>query len=119
MQAGLNIDPEVVSTMAASAVTEIRWETVDLSDLSDLLGSFGSFFGRGGATRQARPRPERGADLEARVFISFDDALSGAQVREAISWGKVKETAKTATLYAEATAVLPLIVSYALTKLGR
>lgn len=49
----------------------------------------------------------------------YDGSLSGAQVREAISWGKVKETAKTATLYAEATAVLPLIVSYALTKLGR
>ncbi len=57
-----------------------RWETVDLSDLSDLLGSFGSFFGRGG-NRQAKPRPERGADLEARVQISFDDALGGAQVR--------------------------------------
>lgn len=57
-----------------------RWETVDLSDLSDLLGSFGSFFGRGGS-RQAKPRPERGADLEARVQISFDDALGGAQVR--------------------------------------
>ncbi|TLY17979.1 MAG: deoxyhypusine synthase [Thaumarchaeota archaeon] len=49
----------------------------------------------------------------------YDGSLSGAQVREAISWGKVKESAKTATLYAEATAVLPLIVSYALTKLGR
>ncbi|TLY10984.1 MAG: deoxyhypusine synthase, partial [Thaumarchaeota archaeon] len=51
--------------------------------------------------------------------VEYDGSLSGAQVREAISWGKVKESAKTATLYAEATAVLPLIVSYALTKLGR
>jgi len=57
-----------------------RWETVDLTDLSDLLGSFGSFFGRGGA-RQAKARPERGQDIEARVQISFDDALHGAQVR--------------------------------------
>ena len=56
-----------------------RFENVDLGDLSDLLGSFGSFFGRGSAP--ARPRPERGADLESRVRISFDDALEGAQVR--------------------------------------
>lgn len=57
-----------------------RWETVDLTDLSDLLGSFGSFFGRSGG-RQSRPRPERGADVEAHVQISFEDALNGAQVR--------------------------------------
>ncbi|MFN8221782.1 MAG: molecular chaperone DnaJ [Gaiellales bacterium] len=57
-----------------------RWETVDLTDLSDLLGSFGSFFGRAGG-RQAKARPERGADLEAHVRISFDEALTGAQVR--------------------------------------
>jgi molecular chaperone DnaJ len=45
-------------------------------DLGDL---FGNIFGgrRGGATR----RPERGVDLEARVRISFEDALEGAIVR--------------------------------------
>jgi deoxyhypusine synthase len=48
--------------------------------------------------------------------VEYDGSLSGAQVREAISWGKVKERAKTTTLYADATTVLPLIVSYALTK---
>ncbi|HSD28286.1 MAG TPA: molecular chaperone DnaJ [Vicinamibacteria bacterium] len=57
----------------------VRFENVDLGDLSDLLGNFGSFFGRG--QRQARARPERGADLESRVRISFDDALNGVQVR--------------------------------------
>jgi molecular chaperone DnaJ len=56
-----------------------RFENVDLGDLSDLLGGFGSFFGRG--QRANRPRPERGADLESRVRISFDDALSGVQIR--------------------------------------
>ena len=55
---------------------------VDLGDLSDILGSFGSIFGRGGGGRRARrPQPERGADVETRVRISFDDALAGAQVR--------------------------------------
>jgi len=46
----------------------------------------------------------------------FDGSLSGAQLREAVSWGKVKEKARQASLYAEVTTVLPLIVSYALTK---
>ena len=59
-----------------------RWETVDLGDLSDILGSFGSIFGRGGGgRRRSRPQPERGADVEARVRVSFDEALAGAQVR--------------------------------------
>jgi len=49
----------------------------------------------------------------------FDGSLSGAQVREAISWGKVKPKAPQVTLYAEATAALPLIASYALTRLHR
>jgi molecular chaperone DnaJ len=59
---------------------DVRFENVDLGDLSDLFGGgVGSFFGRGG--RQARPRPQRGVDLESRVQISFDDALRGVEVR--------------------------------------
>jgi molecular chaperone DnaJ len=50
-------------------------------DLSDLLGQFGGIFGRGGGGRRGRPQPERGADLESRVRLSFEDALTGAQVR--------------------------------------
>ncbi len=46
----------------------------------------------------------------------FDGSLSGAQVREGVSWGKVKERAKKANLYAEVTTVLPFIVSYIMTK---
>jgi len=49
-------------------------------DLSDLLGQFGGIFGRSGG-RRGRPQPERGADLESRVRLPFEDALSGAQVR--------------------------------------
>ena len=56
-----------------------RYQNVDLGDLSDLLGNFGSFFGRG--QRSARPQPERGADFESRVRISFEDALEGVQIR--------------------------------------
>jgi deoxyhypusine synthase len=45
----------------------------------------------------------------------WDGSLSGAQVKEAISWGKVKSRAKTVTLYSEATTSLPLIATYAMT----
>ena len=47
--------------------------------------------------------------------VEYDGSLSGAQVREAISWGKVRAKAKKVNLYADATTVLPLLVSYALT----
>jgi molecular chaperone DnaJ len=57
----------------------VRFENVDLGDLSDIFGRFGGMFG-GGAQR-SRPRPQKGSDLEARVRISFDDALAGVQVR--------------------------------------
>ena len=56
-----------------------RYQNVDLGDLSDLLGNFGSFFGRG--QRSGRAQPERGADFESRVRISFEDALEGVQIR--------------------------------------
>ncbi len=39
----------------------------------------------------------------------FDGSLSGALVREAISWGKVTQVAKQATLHAEVTTILPFI----------
>jgi deoxyhypusine synthase len=45
----------------------------------------------------------------------YDGSLSGAQVREAVSWGKVKPGARQVTTYADVTTVLPLIASYALT----
>jgi molecular chaperone DnaJ len=57
----------------------VRFENVDLGDLGDLFGRFGSMFGGGG--QRARPRAQKGSDLEARVRISFEDALSGVQVR--------------------------------------
>ncbi len=46
----------------------------------------------------------------------YDGSLSGARLKEAVSWGKVKEEAKQASLYAEVTTVLPFIVSYVLAK---
>ena len=47
----------------------------------------------------------------------FDGSLSGALVREAISWGKVTPHAKQTTIHAEATTILPFLYSALLSKL--
>ncbi|HDN83533.1 MAG TPA: deoxyhypusine synthase [Candidatus Altiarchaeales archaeon] len=53
--------------------------------------------------------------LDKAVYITtaqeYDGSLSGARLREAISWGKLSEKAKFATIQADATLVLPLIVA--------
>ena len=41
----------------------------------------------------------------------YDGSLSGAQVREAVSWGKVKETADHVTVEGDATITLPMTVA--------
>jgi len=59
--------------------------------------------------------------LDFAVYITtaqeFDGSLSGAFVREAISWGKVTQNAKQTTKHAEVTTVLPFLYSALLTKL--
>jgi molecular chaperone DnaJ len=52
----------------------------DLGDLGDL---FGGLFGGGGGRAQQRARRQavRGADVEARVSLSFEDSLRGAEVK--------------------------------------
>lgn len=53
--------------------------------------------------------------LDYAVYITtaqeFDGSLSGALVREAISWGKVTQNAKQTTIHAEATTILPFLYS--------
>ena len=51
----------------------------DASSMGDILSNLFGGSGRAGA-RRARSRPERGRDLETEVRISFDQAISGAQV---------------------------------------
>jgi deoxyhypusine synthase len=43
--------------------------------------------------------------------VEWDGSLSGARVREAISWGKVKETAEHVTIEGDATVILPLMIT--------
>ena len=49
----------------------------------------------------------------------FDGSLSGAPVREAISWGKVTREARQATLHAEVTTVLPFFYAALLARVRR
>ncbi|NPA23335.1 MAG: deoxyhypusine synthase [Crenarchaeota archaeon] len=49
--------------------------------------------------------------------VEWDGSLSGARPREAITWHKIKPTARTSFIYADATVVLPILFSYVVTKL--
>jgi deoxyhypusine synthase len=42
--------------------------------------------------------------------VEYDGSLSGARVREAISWGKVRSNARFVTIDGDATLVLPLMI---------
>ncbi|MCY0890995.1 MAG: deoxyhypusine synthase [Pyrobaculum arsenaticum] len=52
--------------------------------------------------------------LDYVVYIStaveYDGSLSGARPREAVSWGKVKPTARSVYIFADATLVLPVLL---------
>ena len=50
--------------------------TVDFSDFADI---FGEFFGFGRASGQARNVPRRGADLQYRLDLNFEEAIFGAE----------------------------------------
>jgi deoxyhypusine synthase len=56
--------------------------------------------------------------LDYAVYITtapeWDGSLSGARVREGISWGKVKEDARQITIEGDASALLPLMIGAAM-----
>jgi len=51
--------------------------------------------------------------------VEWDGSLSGAAVREAISWGKVNPKARKVTVRGEATTMLPFIVEALLNRLNK
>ncbi|GBF23945.1 putative deoxyhypusine synthase [archaeon MnTg01] len=59
--------------------------------------------------------------MDYAVYITtaqeFDGSLSGALVREAISWGKVTKNAKQTTIHAEMTTIVPFLYSALLRKI--
>src|SRR3989440_369712 len=52
-----------------------------INDLGDLGDLFGGIFNRGQSARARRPQPERGADLEIPVSLSFEDSLRGLETK--------------------------------------
>ncbi len=59
------------------------------------------------------------AALYLTTAVEWDGSLSGARTREAISWGKVKTTAKHQTVEGDVTVLLPFMVGAALERLRR
>ncbi|MEA2053919.1 MAG: deoxyhypusine synthase [Candidatus Thermoplasmatota archaeon] len=59
--------------------------------------------------------------LDSTVYITsspeWDGSLSGARIREGISWGKLKEESKHVTIEGDATAILPLMAAALLERL--
>jgi deoxyhypusine synthase len=59
--------------------------------------------------------------LDHAVYITtafeYDGSLSGAQTKEAISWGKITEKADNVTIEGDATVILPLMISSLLERL--
>jgi deoxyhypusine synthase len=59
--------------------------------------------------------------LDAALYITtaveWDGSLSGARTREAVSWGKLKPTARHQTVEGDVTVLLPLMVGAALERL--
>jgi molecular chaperone DnaJ len=51
-----------------------------INDLGDLGDIFGGLFNRGG-TRTQRRQPERGADIDVSVNVSFEDSLRGLETK--------------------------------------
>ena len=79
-----------------------------------MLGGGSPSITRSGGTSSA-------VDWMPRLYITtaveWDGSLSGARTREAVSWGKVKPTARHLTLEGDVTVLLPLMVGAAIERL--
>ena len=60
--------------------------------------------------------------LDYSIFITtatqYDGSLSGARLKEAVSWGKIRENAKYVTVDGDATIILPVILAALYERLG-
>ena len=59
------------------------------------------------------------AALYLTTAVEWDGSLSGARTREAVSWGKVKPSARHTTVEGDVTVLLPFMVGAALERLHR
>ena len=99
-------------------IEEFRDET-DLADLVFTAKRTGALMIGGGVSKHHTIwwNQFRGG-LDFAVYITtaseHDGSLSGARVREGISWGKVKETARQVTIEGDASALLPMMAAAAM-----
>ena len=103
--------------------------TIDLlqdeQDLSDLVfdaEKSGAFIIGGGISKHHTIWWNQFKDgLDYTVYITtaveYDGSLSGAQTREAISWGKIKEHSDNITVEGDATVLMPLMIGALLNRL--
>ncbi len=99
-------------------IEEFRDETT-LSDLVFTAKRAGALMIGGGVSKHHTiwwNQFRGGLDLAVYITTALesDGSLSGARVREGISWGKVKEDARQVTIEGDASALLPLMVAAAL-----
>jgi deoxyhypusine synthase len=102
---------------------EHRDFTIDLlkdeQDLSDIIFNAkksGAFIIGGGISKHhviwwAQFREGLDYAVYITTAVEYDGSLSGAQTREAISWGKLKEKADNVSIDGDATVLLPLMTS--------
>jgi deoxyhypusine synthase len=87
----------------------------ELSDITFTAKKTGAFIIGGGISKHHTIwwNQYRGG-LDHVVYVTtaveYDGSLSGAQTREAISWGKVTEKAENITIEGDATVLLPLMI---------
>lgn len=90
-----------------------------LSELVHDAGTLGALMVGGGISKHHTIWWAQFADgLDHAVYITtapeWDGSLSGAKMREAISWGKLKAGARHVTVEGDATVLLPLVLAGAL-----
>jgi len=110
---------------------EHRDFTIDLlkdeQDLSDIIFNAkktGAFIIGGGISKHhviwwAQFRDGLDHAVYLTTAAEYDGSLSGARLREAISWGKLKEQADNVTIEGDATVFLPLISSALIERLKK
>ena len=94
---------------------DIFAEENDLSDIVHEAESTGALMVGGGISKHHTiwwNQFREGLDYAVLVTTSpeWDGSLSGARVREAVSWGKVQPKARRITVEGDATVMLPLIL---------
>ncbi|MCK4614744.1 MAG: deoxyhypusine synthase [Thermoplasmata archaeon] len=92
------------------------WDENELADIVFTANRTGALMIGGGISKHHTIWWNQFRDgLDYAVFITtapeYDGSLSGARMREAVSWGKVRADAKYVTIEGDATVLLPLLVA--------